>query len=210
MEEYNYEIYENAYNNSVNTSEKKISRQQYNKGRQKAFVQGLKKGIVTGAIASTIVIASIGLGGKAIYNAIDNNNYPYEFIQDGFESVGASSYGVGLDQYGHYNHAYHHEVIVDAIARGDFDSELYGAYRGMVVDGIGMSTVIDNMDTVVRLCSYDGLTDCTSFREYCELNGFVTKDGKIDTKAYDNAMKQYLNQREDLKEAQDNMGTMKH
>lgn len=211
MEELYSDVYNNALNNSVNTEERKITRQQYRKGRQKAYIKGLKKGFIAGAIASVIVVTSVGLGGKAIVNAVDANNYPYEFIQDGYESVGASSYMLPLQPGdSQFNHAYHHEVIVDAISKGDFDSELYGAYRGMVVDGIGMSTVLDNMDTVVRLCNYEDLTECTSFVQYCELNGFVTKDGKIDTKAYENAMKQYLNQREELKEAQENMTTMRH
>lgn len=191
--------------------EREVKRQEYSRNkRKKQMEKKLKTAFISGVIASCIVITAGAISVNGIKNKIEANSYNYEYTKEGNQAINTSSYILPLQPGDHeYHHAYHFDVIVDAVSKGDFDAELFGAYNGMIHD-TDRATALKNMDTLVWQCSLRDLCECTSFTQYCEERGYVDENGKIDTKAYELAVKEYIRNLETLENSQEEVNSFRH
>ncbi|MDE5888466.1 MAG: hypothetical protein K2H20_00430 [Bacilli bacterium] len=210
------EIYENARRNSVNRSQeqaqvriveytKKDLRDARRDAYRKGATAGLKKGFMSAAIIAVLICGGIKLGGSAI-DAI-TTNYNNESVEAGYAAVNLETHRT-QDNQGYWYDYYDIAKAFDAETM-DFDSFVYGSYRNVGWNAESRLSCMDELFSQFKLC---GLTDCSSFLAYCEEKGLCKEvDGqvKVDMKAYEQAIKEYLASLSEVQELEENIDSFR-
>lgn len=183
----------NENNNLSEREQRELKKKRYLK--KKALIQkGYKKGLITGVMASLIVISSVSLGIKGINNVKEfvNPSYINEFTDQGSKAVNdAYSRGAYSEELGEYYHYYDYSNIAQNLSQSkDFDAALFGTYMSFMNQN-DKATALKSMDSVISNLCRNGIVSEKNFYEYCSSRGFIDKKGDIDLKAYQNSLEDY-------------------
>lgn len=206
------EIYESARRKSVSESHEQL-KVKYNKldlknarkeGFRKGAEAGLKRGFIAGAMIAILACSGISMAKNTFVNNFmrDTSN---PSVEAGYHAVIEETHRTN-DNQGYW---YDYSDIASSFDADtmDFDAFVYGNYKKVGWNQESRLSCMDELFYQFKLC---GVTDCSTFLSYCESKGVCKEvDGKlqVDTKAYEEAIREYLvslNEARDLEESIDN------
>lgn len=173
----------------------------YRKGTQE-YANAVKRQ-VSKAIVTVASIAMIAGGVIGIYN-ITHPDYINDSYNSGYQAVNIETHRTSDNEnywydYGDIAERYDPETM-------DFDSYVYGAYRNV---GWDQQSRIDCMESLFRQLNIQGITNYSSFLDYCVAKGAVVEKGgdlTIDTRTFSDVMEEYMRELNETQSLSENVG----
>lgn len=183
----------------------------YREGRRDGFTAGAKKGLKRGFISAAIVTILLCSGFSMAKNAINDafiKDYSNPSATSGYQIAASATHRTADNQnywYDYYDIARSYDAETM-----DFDAFVYGNYRYV---GWNQESKLECMDELFHQFYSVGITDFYSFVAYCEDKGVCKEvDGKlqVDSKAYEQAIKDYLYSLNEVQSLNDHIDEFKH